>query len=111
MEDRSAAGIWMPGGVLVERGFHCRDEPVAHRRVGARPPDWRHRLGPKPPHDLLPCVVCGRDVPRIEPLERQAADLALVVVTAEAVAIDQRTGIGGGSGRLLLGGTIGNHPR
>ena len=84
-----AARIRVGGGRGVERRLEVRDHAAVVGGVGPGARPGRHRAGPQLADDLLPQLGMAGDVGDVDAFERQAAGLEPVVVTGDAVAVEQ----------------------
>src|SRR5690242_13801808 len=97
--ERSPAGVRSPGCRAVEvvlNGFGKRSERGTLWTRSAR---RRHQTRTKFARDLLPGFSLRSDMLEVEFIEHQVAGLQLLVMTGDAILIDQRAMLRGG---LLL---------
>ena len=115
MERLGAARIRVGRRGAVQRGFEPPRQAVIRRPIRPRPAGRRHHARPELPHDLLPDLRGVIDVIQVECIESQTGRLQPVIVTRDAVAIEQRAMRGAGLGRggrkglrcVRIGGTEG----
>ncbi len=88
--ERAAAGIRTDGGRLVDVRFERHNQRVERGRVRPLLARGRHHACPQLPDHLLGDVRRLIRARRIERLEAQPALLLVVVMTGEAVLLDQR---------------------
>ena len=74
----------------IERGFERRDERLAGGLVRTRQSGWRHHAGADLANHFFPDVGMGRHVADPRRIEREVGGLQPLVVTADAVLIDER---------------------
>ena len=89
MEHRRAR-VRSRGGGAIDRGLHCRSEPVERGTVRPRRVGGRHHAGADLPHHLLPRRRLAPRLRNIESIERKASCTHPRVVTGDTVAIDHR---------------------
>ena len=111
--DGGAAGIGVGGGDAVEGRLEGRHDGGVGGRLGPRPAHRGHRPRPQLPHDRLPRRGVVAHAGGVQRVEREPGRLQPLVVTGDAVAVEDRadrTGVGlpggprraGGAGRLRL---------
>jgi len=93
---------------LVESGFQRRREAVQNCAVGTRRAGRRHQAGFQLEHHLFERLGAAGNIVEADRIERQPAGLQAIVVTGDAVRLEQR-----GIGRLLrrLSGRLGRRGR
>ena len=90
MERLGPPRIGTGGGRGVEFAFQPGAKRVVGGVVRTRPGTGRHGAGPQFPDHLFPLRGMRRDVRRVDRLKREAAGLQPVVVTGDAVTVEQR---------------------
>src|SRR5262245_22849704 len=97
---RGPARVGVLNSGAIEALLEPRRGTFGKRLVGPRPSGRRHRAGPKLANDLFQdlgvCAVFGH----VQCVERESADLQSLVVTRDAVLVENRTRWC--SGRLFL---------
>ena len=105
MDDRPS-GIRVRRAVRVERRLDPTGDRVIRRPIRPRQPDRRHRAAAQPRGDFFQGARILGDVIEIEGIEREIRGRALLVVAADAVAIERRpTALSEANGPLRTGAT------
>ena len=92
---RRPARIRAGGGRSIERGLQVADHGVVGRIVRAFLADGRHLAGPQLANHLLPDVRMADHVAGSNHIERETAFLVVLVVTRQAVFVDEGEEAGG----------------
>ena len=92
----------MGGPSFVERAFQRGCDDAIRRRVWPRHPRRRHGTGAELDDHLLEHFRIGGGFAQIECVQCESGGALLLIVAGDAVFIEERSGIGSGSGRLGL---------
>ena len=100
------ARVGRRGRDAVQAGLERRDERVERDLRRARKTGRRHEAAAHLLDDLLPQLALGAEVRGVNLIERQVAGLEPLVVTGNAVGVEERAAGGGAvRGRLWGGGS------
>ena len=85
----SSAGV--ARGSAIDRAFELRDECVNACFIGTGRTRWRHHAATQLANHLFPRFGILRHQIEVRRVEHQSGGLASLVVTGDAVLVDERT--------------------
>ena len=89
MDGLGSTGIGAGRRVAIDLALEPRGQRVRARLVGPWPAGRRHRAGSQLPNDFFPRLCVGRNIVQAGMVQHQTGDLRLLVVAADAVAIEE----------------------